>query len=492
MLGLVFAAVLTIQAQDYHFQEGFVNNAPPAGWLATNVVYSNNVAHNHGLYPGDYSAKLKPNESFLMFKALNTADTLQFFIKVRDTITADTFHIRVEKSYDKNTWTLLAQDPCNMTWGSVYQKVTIGVKDPAPEIYLRLHAVSVNGTASLGLCYVDDISVTKLAVSPGDATLTELKYDTISIEGFTATNLIYQMELPYYYDHVTVSGTPNNPNATVTITNPTYLRGTEAERTGTVSVTSPDGTSTKAYKIIFTLSDYIYALGFNKTGDGVMPLKGWTGGYTYTSTTIPMGDHGTFPGPAALKFMRGQPDKIGFLITAKYVKSDTLNFWLAVDQGDGIEQLLIEKRVLGGVKVALANLLAADMSPNWQQFTYPIKENDSTEIIFTPTLTSEGLTRIWIDDLSMKGKKVPSAVPQLTSSQNITLFPNPVSTFLNVRLNASVFTSFDIYNVTGSSVYSSEVNQNLLTIDMRNWKAGVYFVTFSGAAAVSTMKIIKK
>jgi hypothetical protein len=489
--GLVIMLFATrLIAQSYHFQEGFASNAPPTGWLTTNLIWSTN--HNNGLYTGDYSAKLKPNEAFLMTKPLNTADVLQFYVKVRDTAMADDFHLMIEKSYNKNTWIEIAKDPVNMKNDSVFQPCTINVTDGAPEIYIRFHATSVNGTASLGLCYIDDVSVTKLALSPSDATLTDLTYNGTSVSNFTATTMLYQVEVPYFVEQAVVAGSPNNPSATLTVTQPANLLGNEAERTGTVSVKSPDGTVTKDYKIVFTVSKYIFKVGFEKTGDGVMPLPGWTGGYTYTSTTIPMGDHGVFPGTAAMKFMRGQPDKIGFLITAKYTKADTLNFWLAVDQADGVEQLMIEKRVNGGVKIPIANITSGMMSADWQQFTYPVKETDSTEIIFTPTLTSEGLTRIWIDDLSLTGKPRQVSVPEKQGSFTVEVCPNPATDFLTVRSNGNQYHSMAIYSITGTKVCSGNIDSQVTNIQVHSLEPGIYFLSLNGPDGRQTIKFVKQ
>jgi hypothetical protein len=477
-------------AQTYHFQEGFVTNAPPAGWLATNVTYS--LTHNNGLYTGTYSAKLKPNESFLMFKALNTAAVLQFYVKVRDTSSASDFHLMIEKSYDKITWTEIGKDPCNMENDSIFQLVNLQVNDAATELYIRFHAASLNGTATLGLCYIDDVSVTKMALAPNDATLTDLTYNGISIEGFTAANLDYSMEVPYNVDHIAMAGAPNNPAATITITNPTNLRGYEADRTGTVSVTSQDGTVTKNYKIVFTVSDYIFKVGFVNTGDGVMPLPGWKGGYTYTTNTVPMGNHGDYTGPAAMKFMRGQPDKIGFLNTAKYTKVDTLTFWLAIDQPDGVENLLVQKKVGGGVSITLGNITSAEMTGQWQKFKYFIGESDSTQIIFTPTLTAEGLTRIWIDDIALKGEKVSGlSVPEGNADNHISVYPNPAQNVITVQSTGHGFTSVIIKDLTGRSVLNRDIKQSVSTFDIRNLPSGVYSVTLQGTGKIYTCKFIK-
>jgi hypothetical protein len=487
---LAFFTPSIVKAQTFHFQEGFELNTQPAGWLTTNVTWS--TTHNNGLYPGTYSVKLKPNESFLMIKALNTADILQFYVKVRDTAAASDFHLYIEKSYNKVEWTEIGKDPCNMENDSIFQLVNLTVNDPATELYIRFRAASINGTNVLGLCYIDDVSVTKLAVAPNDATLTDLSYNGLTVEGFTASNLTYNVEVPYHVEQITMAGVANNPSATLSITNPTNLRGYEADRTGTVQVTSQDGTVVKSYKIVFTVSDYIFKVGFTTTGDGVMPLPGWSGGYTYTSITIPMGNHDKFPGPAAMKFMRGQPDKIGYLITAKYVKVDTLTFYLAVDQPDGVENLLVEKKVLGGVNIMLGNIASSDMTGEWQKFSYFIGETDSTQIVFTPTLTAEGLTRIWIDDLSLKGKKVSGlAIPENSKETNFSIYPNPASDLLNVEFPDNSYSNLTINDLTGRIILTKETHQPFVTLDINNLQKGIYIIKINGPHKSLTRKFIK-
>ena len=135
VIGLFLVFTRPALAQVYHFQEGFVTNAPPVGWLTTNVTYS--TTHNNGLYDGTYSVKLKPNESFLMLKALNTAANMQFYVKVRDTTKLSNFHLTIEKSYDKIAWSEIKKDPCDMKNDSVFQLVNVAVNDAAPELYIR-------------------------------------------------------------------------------------------------------------------------------------------------------------------------------------------------------------------------------------------------------------------------------------------------------------------------------------------------------------------
>jgi hypothetical protein len=225
----------------------------------------------------------------------------------------------------------------------------------------------------------------------------------------------------------------------------------------------------------------------------VVPFEGWTTGYSYVTTTIPMGDHGYFPGPAAFRFIRGQVDKVGYLNTAKYIKSDTLGFWLAVDQGDGVEQLLIEKRILGGVKQTIANLVAADMGPDWKEFRYPIKEDDSTEIIFTPTITVESPTcRIYMDDLFMTGKPVVQGIENHSLKMNLSVHPNPATDYVVISVNDVDDHSVEVMDLTGKTVFSAMVSGRGITIDLRSFPCGIYFVSCKSEGYVNVGKFVKR
>jgi glucosylceramidase len=289
-----------------------------------------------------------------------------------------------------------------------------------------------------------------------------------------------------------MGGTTNNPAATKLITNPTNLRGTLAERTGSVKVTSQDGTATKTYKIVFTISEYIYKVGFATTGNDLSHMPGWRSAYTTTSNTVPMGNHDYFPGTAAMKFVRGQSDKIGYLNTAKYIKSDSLFFWLAVENPDGVENLLVEKKVGGGVKIMVDNITSSKMSGEWQLFKYKIGETDSTEIIFTPTLTSEGATRIWIDDLALKGKKVGGTVAvKETAGSLISVYPNPASDQLNVIMHKAPFTSVEVYDLTGRPVMKRNIEKDAFSLNISNLPRGVYMITFRDGIRSSSQRFVK-
>jgi hypothetical protein len=132
------------------------------------------------------------------------------------------------------------------------------------------------------------------------------------------------------------------------------------------------------------------------------------------------------------------------------------------------------------------------MGPEWKEFKYPIKQDDSTEIIFTPTITPESpVTRIYIDDLYMTGKPVTQGIGTALSKVTATFFPNPASDYITIGVSSAVYHTVELFDITGKKVFSAEVNGQGITVDLRNYSKGIYFATCRGNNFVSTGKFIK-
>ncbi len=95
--------------------------------------------------------------------------------------------------------------------------------------------------------YVDEESI--------NANLAYLNIDGISVNGFNPDTTNYNVTLPYGTTLVPVisANTPQNNGTSPNIYQAINLTGTEQERTATVIVTSPDGSVTKTYKVVFSV-----------------------------------------------------------------------------------------------------------------------------------------------------------------------------------------------------------------------------------------------
>lgn len=238
----------------YLFKQGF-GTMPPSGWSNTSNVGSS-TANGMGFYgtPGVIATpKFKwlsgTDGGTLVTPACTGAYTLEFFVKVLDKNPASNLHLYVEKSYDSTSWTLISQDPLPLhATISQWHQVVIPVNDPNPHIYFRFRASATSGNNTTGLFYLDDVSLT---INPAaDATLSDLKVNGTTVNGFAAGTLLYNVVLPAGTTELpTVTATAAQPTASVVITNVTSLPGTAA-----VEVTSPDNLNTNTYQVHFSVA----------------------------------------------------------------------------------------------------------------------------------------------------------------------------------------------------------------------------------------------
>ena len=78
--------------------------------------------------------------------------------------------------------------------------------------------------------------------------------------------------------------------------------------------------------------------------------------------------------------------------------------------------------------------------------------------------------------------------------QDILLYPNPVSTSLNIKLssNWSYNTNIRLFNAIGSLMIESKMNGNEQQIDVSSLPSGVYFIEIRDGQNSVSRKIIKR
>ncbi len=60
------------------------------------------------------------------------------------------------------------------------------------------------------------------------------------------------------------------------------------------------------------------------------------------------------------------------------------------------------------------------------------------------------------------------------------VFPNPAKDVINIALTGDGLNRLEIFNLNGSLVYSSETEENLVSIPVSSWSAGMYLINISG------------
>jgi len=78
---------------------------------------------------------------------------------------------------------------------------------------------------------------------------------------------------------------------------------------------------------------------------------------------------------------------------------------------------------------------------------------------------------------------------------DITLFPNPVNSCLNIAIQGQVpdmQCKVEIFSTTGNILYCKENLENTLQIDFTSFRSGMYFLTITIEDSINTWKIIKQ
>ena len=87
--------------------------------------------------------------------------------------------------------------------------------------------------------------------------------------------------------------------------------------------------------------------------------------------------------------------------------------------------------------------------------------------------------------------KQKGAIPQHILDNSVLIYPNPVSTQLTIELTAT-FEQLEITNMLGQVIYTANVNDQLFTISVDDYRSGIYFIRLSGKQGVATKKFVKE
>ncbi|MGC9344954.1 MAG: hypothetical protein ACP5E3_19775, partial [Bacteroidales bacterium] len=322
---LLFTITLPIagaisNAQVRHFELGF-GSTLPQGWTADGVFMTSTASNRNTTYEetfgGTHAVKiLKP--CTITTKGYYTAGTLSFWLMSKDT---GVDSLVVEKSADGgNTWTKLLSVVSDDVFP--YTNYSVDINDDSPSVKLRFSSSDAKEF------YMDDLYLTtSQPLSDDNAYLLELHVNEMPLPGFEPGVLQYEQALTY--PEASVQAVTFHPEASfqVNLPEPNDFFGSDAERTGTVEVTSKDGSQTQSYEILFNVDGYHLRYGFPQSGGGAIPAK-WSTSGSYTAPGI---SNDLYNGPNAIRFTTLD----GSLVTEHYKGVDTVMFYTKVEMNDG-------------------------------------------------------------------------------------------------------------------------------------------------------------
>lgn len=143
--------------------------------------------------------------------------------------------------------------------------------------------------------------------------------------------------------------------------------------------------------------------------------------------------------------------------------------------------------------------LQGNTDNGWKTYTFDISNiplvGDDIEIEFIITEDSVGsayFNDILIDDLKIDNlNDVLSVNDELSISNTLTYFPNPVTNLLTIKNDSSI-TKFEVYNLIGQKIISSNTNENLIEIDMSRLQTGTYIIKVYSEGNNDFLKVVKK
>lgn len=164
-----------------------------------------------------------------------------------------------------------------------------------------------------------------------------------------------------------------------------------------------------------------------------------------------------------------------------------------------------------GTKISSTNSVVVPAGTGWNSYAIPISVLDFTvfegsgtvadvlanvaeaRILHAPTPNWFGLVisgTMQFDNitasttLSRKGFK---------ANASFNIYPNPSKTHLNINIpSLSSFSKIEVYNILGSRIYSSNIQNLKTTINVNKWHSGVYLVRVSNAKETISKRFVKQ
>ena len=85
----------------------------------------------------------------------------------------------------------------------------------------------------------------------------------------------------------------------------------------------------------------------------------------------------------------------------------------------------------------------------------------------------------------------PESTPQIKNPHTVTIFPNPATNELNIKIQSNEFDSYTITNNLGSVVLSSPISSPTTKLSIKALPAGIYYIRLTGDSRVEVRKFVK-
>ena len=245
------------------------------------------------------------------------------------------------------------------------------------------------------------------------------------------------------------------------------------------------------------------------------------GGAGGGSGPINVADEG--PAGAGDNCLQYTSNGVGGMVASRMIFYSQNEQWSGDFIAEGIDQISMDVRVQTndlnlriamqgtGTQICTTNAINVEASGNWTSITFPISPSDFTIVSggsdINTVLGTVGTLRILSNNApDWLGEEIAAVlqVDNVTASSSLstpefenqnkefTISPNPAKTKLNIVLPSNEDMQLEVFDVLGKRVYNGTISQLSSSIDVSNWRSGVYLVRVSNDQSTQTKRFIKQ
>lgn len=174
--------------------------------------------------------------------------------------------------------------------------------------------------------------------------------------------------------------------------------------------------------------------------------------------------------------------------------------------------LRIAMQGTNGTRICSTNSISVTASGSWSNITFPITAGDFTVVggggdaasVLSSVLTVRILSSssptwdlpdviaatIQVDNVTASSSL--SITDFENNSSEFTISPNPSKSKLNVFLPSNEEMNIEVFDVLGKRVYKGIISQMSSSVNVSNWKSGVYLVRVFNDRITQTKRFIKQ
>ena|GEM_PF-1157703 len=373
------------------------------------------------------------------------------------------------------------------------------------------NASSMPGSASVLVTAQDGTTSQTYAINftvdppSTDATLSDLKVDGITVNGFSPSTYTYNLTYPYGTTSIpVVTATTNFAGAIKVINDASSMPGT-----ATVVVTAQDGSTTLTYTINYILDPPSTDATLAELNVGGSPVAGFSPTVYYYSVTLP---YGTTTAPLATAV----PNSIYAQMLINGASSVPGSTTILVTAQDGTTTLTYTVEFFvsaAGADASLSSLLYGGTAvPGFNPivYDYNIELPQGTTLVppLSATTNDVNATMVITDASALPGTSTVVVTAQdgtteNTYSVNFTVlvgiseseavvarvYPVPTNGILNIESEKGF--SYTISDVFGRIITSGVSLYNLTQADISENSSGIYMLTITSGEKTSTLRIVK-